>query len=360
MSRYESWERRLRATAEAGRSRALRTLTPTGPTTGTLDGEPVTVLCSNDYLGLAFDARVREAARGGGAGGARLITGDRPIHQALEATLEDWLGLPAVLFTSGWHANLGLLTAALQAGDRVASDALNHASIIDGLRLSRAERRVVPHADPRAIAADTTAIVVEGLFSMDGDVPPLADYPTEPWLFVDEAHAIGCLGPDGRGAAAAAERTPDALVGTFGKALGAHGAFVAGPPALKALLINHARSFIFTTGPAEPVAAMALAGLRIARAEPERRARLADNARYLRRGLEQLGWRPLGTAHIVPVVVGERVVELDARLQRSGFFVAAIRAPTVAPGTERLRMTVSAAHTREQLDRFLDTLGPRP
>ena len=258
MDRTAPWRARLRALADQGRARRLRTLEPTGPTTGRLDGHDVIVACSNDYLGLAWREEVREAARGGGSGSSRLIAGDRPVHRQLEAAVEDWLGRPATLFTSGYHANLGVLGAMLVRGDVVASDALNHASIIDALRLARAERRIVAHARPDAIPADATAFVVEGLFSMDGDVPPLADYPREPWSVVDEAHAVGCLGPDGQGAAAACGVMPDVRIGTFGKALGAHGAFVEGPPELRELLVNAARSFIFTTAPPEPVAAMAL------------------------------------------------------------------------------------------------------
>ena len=360
MTRYAAWRSRLDQIEADGRTRRLRTLTPTGPTTALLDGREVIVACSNDYLGLAWRPEVRDAARGGGAGGSRLISGDRPVHHQLERALEEWLGRPATLFTSGWHANLGVLGAILQRGDRVASDALNHASIIDALRLSRAERVVVPHADPTAVPDDVHAIVVEGLYSMDGVVPRLAAYPSEPLLIVDEAHAVGALGPGGRGVAAAQGGQPDVLVGTFGKAFGAAGAFVVGPPELRELLVNTARSFIFTTAPPEPVAAMALVGLTIARTQPGLRADLAANAARLRSGLRDLGWEPLGAHHIVPIVVGEGALDMDARLLASGVFAAAIRAPTVPPGTERLRVTVSAAHTADQLDRILDAVGPRP
>jgi 7-keto-8-aminopelargonate synthetase-like enzyme len=245
-----------------------------------------------------------------------------------------------------------------EPGDLVCSDALNHASIIDGLRLSRAERRVVPHADPGAVPTDARLVVVEGLYSMDGDIPPLAAYPPGPWLAVDEAHAVGCLGPEGRGAAAAAGVTPDIRIGTFGKAFGASGAFVSGPEALVELLVNTGRAFIFTTGVPEPVAAMALAGLR--RATSERRERLAANAARLRAGMRQLGWDPLGEAHIVPLVVGSGAMQLAERLLDAGVWVPGIRWPTVPEGEERLRFTVSAAHTAAQLDRILDALGPAP
>jgi len=366
MRRYAPWADRVQALQARGRRRHLRTLRPTGPTTGLLDGREVVVACSNDYLGLAWRPEVRDAARGGGSGASRLIAGDRPVHHQLEDAVQNWLGRPATLFTSGYHANLGLLGAILQRGQSVASDALNHASIIDGLRLSRAERHVVPHARPELVPDDVDVVVVEGLYSMDGDVPELGAYPGGatsthgPVLVVDEAHAIGCLGPEGRGAAAEHGVLPDVRVGTFGKALGAHGAFVEGPPELRELLVNAARTFIFTTGPAEPVVAMALAGLTLMRREPELRERLQANAGHLRQGLRDLGWQVLGQAHIVPVVVGPEVMDLDARLLDAGIFAAGIRPPTVAPGTERIRFTVSAAHTRAQLDRILHAMGPRP
>jgi 7-keto-8-aminopelargonate synthetase-like enzyme len=341
----------------AGRERVVRTLEPTGPTTGRLDGREVIVACSNDYLGLAWDPEVQAAAKGGGSGGSRLISGARPVHRQLEDALERWLDRRVLLLNSGYHANLAVLATIAEEGDLVASDALNHASIIDGLRLGKARRAVVPHADPAAIPADARAVVVEGLYSMDGDVPPLARYPREPWLVVDDAHAVGCLGPDGRGAAAAQGVVPDALIGTFGKAFGAAGAFVAGPAELVDLVVNAGRAFIFTTALPEPVAAMALAGLR--RATDELRGRLTENVARLRAGLRDLGWAPLGEAHIVPIVVGPEAMALAERLRERGVFAPGIRWPTVPMGQERLRFTVSAAHTRDQLDRVCEALGPR-
>lgn len=357
MSRYDRWERRHRELVGQGLDRAVRTLVPTGPTTARLDGREVIVACSNDYLGIAADAEVQRAAVGGGATGARLISGARPVHHALEEALAEWLGRPALLFNSGYHANLAVLSTLPQAGDVVASDALNHASLIDGMRLSKATRRIVPHADPTAVG-DADYLVLEGLYSMDGDVPPLADYPTEPLRIVDEAHALGVLGPAGRGASAAAGLVPDVLVGTFGKAGGAAGAFVSGPPALIELLTSQARSFIFTTALPEPVAHLALAGLRRLITADDRRERLATNVARLREGLAALGWRPLGAHHIVPIVVGDQAGPIAARLLDHGVFAPMIRPPTVAPGAERLRLTVSSEHTPEQLDRILEALGP--
>ena len=311
------------------------------------------IACSNDYLGLAWRMRVR----GGGSGGSRLISGSRPSHETLERALEEWLGRPALLFPSGYQANLAVFSTVCGAGDRVASDALNHASIIDGLRLSRAERLIVPHADPTAIPTGMTLVAVESLYSMEGDIPPLALYPSEPWLAVDEAHALGCLGPDGRGVAAAAGREPDILIGTFGKAFGAAGAFVVGPPELKDLLINAGRPFIYSTAPSEAVAKAALKGLRAAQQAPELRERLAANASTLRGHLTELGWTVGGEAHILPVHCGIGAMAIAKRLMEHGVYAPGIRYPTVPAGRERIRLTVSAAHSEEDLARIADAFG---
>jgi 8-amino-7-oxononanoate synthase len=353
--RYAPWRERLDAVRDANRWRVLRRLVPTGPTTAELDGREVIVACSNDYLGLARHPEVMAAARGGGSGGSRLISGSHDVHHRLEEALEDWLGRPCLLFNSGWNANLAVGSTLCTEGQRVGSDALNHASLIDGLRLGRAERIVLPHADPEAIPDDLDLVVVEGLFSMDGDRPPLDRYPERPWLLVDEAHAIGCIGPAGRGVAAAQGVEPDVLVGTFGKAFGSAGAFVCGPPELKALLVNEARSFIFTTALPEPVAHMVLAALPLA--DDGRRQELAANVLRLRTGLAQAGLGVRGQDHIVPVVVGSGATSLAERLLERGVYAPAIRWPTVPVGQERIRLTVSAAHTAEQIDRIVEVLG---
>ena len=325
----------------------------TGPTTGLLDGNPVVVFCSNDYLGLASHPDVVAAWQGRGVGSARLISGDRPVHHALEDALQARYGRPATVLSSGYHANLALLATVLGRGDVVASDALNHASIIDGIRLSRADKVILPHATP-TIPAQATLAVVEGLYSMDGDLPRLADWQGEHWLMVDEAHAFGVLGPDGRGVAAAQGVEPDFVVGTFGKAIGAYGAFIIGPPELHPLLRSAGRTFIFTTGLPEPVAAAALAGLRCA--DDARRQRLAANVTRLRRGLAELGLPALGEAHIVPVVLGARTMAVAAALREAGYHAVGIRPPTVPAGAERIRFTLSAAHTPDQIDGLLSAL----
>jgi 8-amino-7-oxononanoate synthase len=316
------------------------------------------IACSNDYLGLAWELAANPPPVGGGAGGSRLISGDRPAHHALESALEARFGQPALVFSSGYQANLAVFSTVCTEGDRIASDQFNHASIIDGLRLAKASRSVFPHGDIKAIPDDSRLIAVEGLYSMDGDWLELGDLPSGPWLAVDEAHAVGCLGPEGRGVAAAQGVHPDILIGTFGKAYGAAGAFVVGPPELKQLLINSGRSFIFTTGMPEVVARLALEGLR--QATSERRERLAQRVATFREALVQLGWHPLGHAHIVPLVIGPRVMEVAARLLEAGVYAPGIRWPTVAKGQERIRFTVSSEHTTEVLDRIVEAIGPCP
>lgn len=357
MPRTTRWSQRLSTLAESGLRRTVRTLQPTSATTALLDGTEVIVACSNDYLGLAHHPDVLAAACGAGATGSRLISGSRPVHAALEDALEDWFGQPALLFGSGYHANLAVLSTLPEQGDVVASDALNHASLIDGLRLAKATRRIVPHADPSAVG-DANYVVLEGLYSMDGDIPPIAAYPRDPLLIVDEAHALGVIGPGGRGASAAAGITPDVTIGTFGKAGGGAGAFVVGEPAVKQLLISQGRSFIFTTAMPEPVAAMALAAVTLLRNASDRRERLAARVTQFRNGLTELGWSALGDHHIVPIVVGDQAMTLSNQLLEAGVFAPGIRPPTVAPGAERIRFTLCSEHSTTQIERILDALGP--
>ena len=354
MSRFAALQARVQSVEEQGLLRELRSLKMDTPTTGRLAGAPVTVFCSNDYLGLAHHRDVVAAFQGAGAGASRLISGNRPAHEALEERLSDWFGRPTTVFSSGYHANLALMSTVLEQGDVVASDALNHASIIVGLRLSKAQREILPHGQPDAVRPDAQMVVVEGLYSMDGDVLDLPKYCGEHWLAVDEAHAVGAIGPDGRGVAAAQGVEPDFLIGTLGKALGSYGAFVVGPPVLRELLISRGRSFIFTTGLPEPVVCAAAAALDLA--TDERRQALAHNVARFRTGLDELGIAALGQDHIVPVVFGERTMAIADALLNRGFWAAGIRAPTVPAGFERVRFTLSAAHTDEQIDQLLDAL----
>ena len=338
-----------------GLRRTLRTLTMTGSTTGVLDGSDVNVFCSNDYLGLAHHPEVVRAFEGAGAGSSRLISGNRPAHQRIEAMLSEMYGRPATLFSSGYHANLALMSTVLQPDDCVCSDALNHASIIDGLRLSKAQRQVIPHGDSSSIEPSSRMVVIEGLYSMDGDTLSIPEYCGRHWLAVDEAHAVGVLGPGGRGVAAAQGVEPDFLVGTLGKAYGSYGAFVVGPPSLRELLLSRGRSFIFTTGLPEPVVCAAITALQLA--TDERRERLADRVELFRQGLAELGLTALGNDHIVPVIFGNRTMAVAEALLNRGFWAAGIRAPTVPNGTERVRFTLSADHSPTQINQLLDALN---
>jgi 8-amino-7-oxononanoate synthase len=338
----------------AGLKRELRELEMLDGVRGILSGRPVTVFCSNDYLGLAHHPEVRAAFDGTGAGASRLISGNRPAHVALEERISELYGRPATLFSSGYHANLALMSTVVERGDRVASDALNHASRIDGLRLSRATRQVLPHGDPSGIEPGTRMVVVEGLYSMDGDILALESYRGEHWLVVDEAHAFGVLGQQGRGAAAAQGVEPDFVVGTLGKAIGTYGAFVVGPPSLRELLVSRGRTFIFTTGLPEPVVRASVVALSLA--TNARRDRLAENVAHFRSGLDERGIAALGQHHIVPIVLGSRTMAVADALLERGFWAAGIRAPTVPEGMERLRVTLSASHTFDQIDRLLEAL----
>jgi 8-amino-7-oxononanoate synthase len=346
-----------------------------------VDSRPALSFASNDYLDLAGDPRVAAAAAeaahrdGYGSSAARLVSGDLPAHRDLEARLAEFFGRPAALvFPSGYQTNLGVLTALAGPDDLIVSDALNHASLIDGCRLSRARVAVYPHGDVAAAAAALAGgppsrrrlLVTESLFSMDGDAAPLtalarAAQEADAILVVDEAHAVGVHGPAGRGLCAAASIAPDVLIGTLGKALGAAGGFVVGSAALRDYLVNRARTFIFTTALPSPVAAAAARALAIA-AGPEgdqRRSRLDELGRAMSplAGRSAGGQRPSGP--IFPFLLGDndRALAVSTELRRRSIFVPAIRPPTVPPGTARLRITLSAAHQPADLLRLMETLA---
>ncbi len=326
-------------------------------------------LCSNDYLSLAGD-RAQSFA---GSGASRLIAGDLAVHRELERALAQWLGVEAVLlFSSGYAANVGAIAALAGAhagasrGERtlIVSDALDHASIIDGCRLSRARVVVTPHRDVEAVERALAAapeprrlVVTDAFFSMEATLAPLGGLAAVcarhgAALYVDEAHALGVWGPEGRGASAAAGIRPDVLVGTLGKAFGASGAFVAGSAALIDWMWNAARSFVFSTGLAPAATAAALRALGVIRAG-ERTAMLHERAARLRAALPA-DWVLAGSVGpIVPVVVGDatETVSRARALEQAGVFVQAVRPPTVPEGTSRLRLTVQAGHSLEDIDR---------
>ena len=333
-----------------------------------LDGRPVLLLCSNNYLGLADHPRLRHAASeaalslGTSAGASRLISGSMSIHAELESRLADFEGTEAaLLFGSGYLANTGTIAALARRGEVVFSDELNHASIIDGCRLAGAETFVYRHADTehlewglRRAAGGAALIATDGIFSMDGDIAPLAELAELSRrhgcrLLVDEAHATGSIGPGGRGSVAAAGLTGevDVIVGTLGKALGGYGAYVCGSAAMVDFLVNSARPFIFSTAPPPPAVAAAQAALELLAERPNLVDRLRENAAALRDGLRSEGLEPIGSeTQIVPLVVGEAddAMALCERLLAEGVFAQAIRPPTVPPGTCRLRLTTMATH----------------
>ncbi len=328
-----------------------------------------TTFCSNDYLGLAARKGSHSRELSFGAGASRLVTGEHPAHQELERGLAAWLSTEsALVFTSGYAGNVGTISALAGPSDLIVSDAFNHASIVDGCRLSRATVRVFPHLDVaaagRLLEGGTFRrrwLVTESYFSMDADSPDLGALRTltherEVGLIVDEAHALGVLGPDGRGLCHATGVTPDVLVGTLGKAFGVGGAFVAGCLDLTDWLWNRARSFVFSTGLSPALAAAASWSLAEMQARPELRGDCLARAAQLRSGLLAVGLPAIGHGHIVPVVVGESsaATALAARVQARGFFVQAIRPPSVPTGTARIRLTGSATQTSDDIQNLVD------
>ena len=366
-------EARLSELEAVGLHRHTRLVSgPQGPHV-VLDGKPVLMLSSNNYLGLADHPRVREAAAeaamrwGVGAGASRLVSGTMTIHRRLEERLADFKRREAaLLFGSGFLANSGVIAALARPGDIVFSDEFNHASIIDGCRLSRAEVFVYDHLDVEHLAwgiaqaeGRGALIATDGVFSMDGDVAPLEEivelaHRHRIRVLVDEAHGTGALGPGGRGALAEAglEDEVDVIVGTLGKALGSYGAFVACDREMADYLLNTARTFIFSTAPPPPAAAGALAALELLETRPELVAKLRSNSAALREALAEEGFDMAGSrTQIMPLVLGEAeatVLACELALER-GVFAQAIRPPTVPPMSSRLRVAVMASHRSSEL-----------
>lgn len=337
-------------------------------------------LSSNDYLGLSAHPlllqSMAEAIAGEGCGstGSRLLTGARDSFAELECRFAAFKGAErALYFSSGYLANLAVLTTLPEAGDVIFSDERNHASLIDGSRLSRARRVIFPHGDPSALAkllaGETTGaqkfVVTESLFSMDGDIAPLAAYAAlcrehQAALIVDEAHAVGIYGDRGSGLLEMTGTEPLVSVDTAGKALGVCGAFVSGPAWVIDSLIQQARPFMFSTAPPPSVASALQASLTVIETEPWRRHQLLTRSAYLRRRLQETGIMvPDAVSQIIPVIIGEndRSLRVAESLQREGFDVRAIRPPSVPPGTARLRLSVHAGLTEAVLDRFVAALA---
>ena len=359
-------ETQTQALKDAGLWRTVQPLAGAPGPTVRIGEEELVLMCSNNYLGLAADPRLADAAAaaahalGTGSGASRLVCGSLALHGELEQRLARLKGKEdCVLFSSGYLANLGTIAALCGRGDTVISDQLNHASIIDGCRLSGADLAVYPHADADACAElverarGRVLIVTDGVFSMDGDLAPLGELAAAAarrgaWLMVDEAHATGILGDGGAGAAAAlgvSDRVA-VVMGTLSKALGSAGGFVAGSRLLCDYLRNRARSFVYDTAPAPTGVA----------APPERRHRVVAAAQRLASELGALGYEvPRPAAAIVPVMIGDSAVamRLSGYLRRAGVLAPAIRPPTVPAGTARLRLCPMATHTPEQLAQVL-------
>lgn len=370
--------RQLEELKERKLRRSLKTLEGEQGPWVVLDGRRVLNLSSNNYLGLASHPKLKEASAratqqyGCGSGASRLICGNMALHETLEGRLAAFKhSEAALLYGSGYAANVGIISSLARAGDFVFSDELNHASIIDGCRLSHASVSVFPHNDVPAVeeqlrdVAQTSPdarrlIVVEGVFSMDGDFAPLPELAKladkyDALLMVDEAHATGVLGPGGRGLVAhfGLERRVPIIMSTLSKALGGFGAFVTCSRDLREYLLNTSRSFIFTTALPPAVVASALAALDVLEEEPALLQRLQENADYLRTQLKGLGYNTLHSqSQIMPVVIGDaaRAISMAEQLFREGVLAAAVRPPTVPEGTSRLRVSVMATHTREDLD----------
>lgn len=346
----------------------------------TVDGRRYAAFCSNDYLGLAGDPRLIAAAQAGaarygvGSGASHLVLGHSSAHEALESALAAFVRQPrALLFSTGYMANLGIVTALAGRDAAVFADKLNHASLNDAALLSRATFRRYPHADVDALErllARTRArrklVITDAVFSMDGDVAPLQDLLAlcerhDAWLVVDDAHGFGVLGPQGRGTLAHLGLGSPRIVymATLGKAAGVYGAFVAAAPEVVETLVNRARTYIYTTAPPPLLAHTLIAALDIVAGEQWRRDHLARLVGVLRAGLKPSAWRVLeSSTAIQPVMVGDnrKALELTGRLAERGLLVPAIRPPTVPPGTARLRVTLSAAHEVADVERLAQAL----
>ncbi len=371
--------------AQAGLRRQLHTIERVDGAWLERGGRRLLSFCSNDYLGLAqhpaLVAALKRAADddGVGSGSAHLICGHRVAHAALEEALAEWTGRErALLFSTGYMANLGVMQALLERGDVCVQDKLNHACLLDGAQLAGADLKRYPHADVDAAARQLAnrdkapaLLATDGVFSMDGDIAPLRELSAlcqreGATFMVDDAHGLGVVGARGEGCVADAGLGQDdipVLMATLGKALGCSGAFVAGPASLIDGLVQSARTYIYTTAMPPALAAATLAAVRLAQAEDWRRERLRALIARFRLGAHELGLplMPSPTA-IQPLLLGEAQAAMDAAraLEDQGFLVTAIRPPTVPQGKARLRITLSAAHTDTDVDRLLEALSRVP
>ena len=372
----------LAAIRARGTHRRMRVLSGAQAPRMSVDGRDVLLFASSNYLDLAHHPEVVDAATraardyGCAAGGSRLITGNLDIHEALEEELADFLGTESALaFNTGYMANVGVIPALVGEGDFLISDSLNHASIIDGARLSRAQVRVFPHGDLDRLdeilneceqAPGRSLLAIDGVYSMDGDMAPVGPMVERAkqhgaMVLLDDAHGTGTLGAKGRGCAEhlGVNSGVDVVVGTLGKSVGSFGAFVAGPAILRDLLINVARSFIFSCALSPPQIAASRTALALISKEPWRRWALQCNAARLRARLcaGGISTAPSST-HIVPVILGdnETTMRTCEQLLKDGFYAQGIRHPSVPHGTARLRITPMATHTEAEIDALADRL----
>jgi 8-amino-7-oxononanoate synthase len=377
-------EARLHALEEQGLRRQRRIVDGAQGAYLEVDGRRYLAFCSNDYLGLANHPALIEAAQrstaqyGVGASASALISGHMRAHEQLEVRLADFVRFPRTLyFSSGYMANLGVIPALVERGGTIFSDALNHASLIDGARLARAEIRVYPHADTAQLArmlaecaSPTKLIASDAVFSMQGDVAPLSELAAlcdrhDAWLLLDDAHGFGVLGEGGRGSLSSLGIVSSRVVymATLGKAAGVCGAFVAGSTTLIDWLRQRARTYVFTTANPPMLAMALLASVDLIEREEWRRERLRMLITRLRSALGDLPWRLLPShTPIQPLVVGDNgtAMSLMAKLREQGIWVPAIRPPTVPAGTARLRISLSAAHSAEDVDRLVAALYALP
>ena len=345
-----------------------------------VDGKQYLAFCSNDYLGLANHPALIAAAHAGldvygvGAGASALISGHTAVVEQLEVALAEFVGMPRALhFSSGAMANMGIIPALVGAGDTVFSDRLNHASLIDGARLSGAQFRIYPHVDMARLAhllAKNTSprklVVTDAVFSMDGDIAPLPQLLAlceqyDAWLLVDDAHGFGVLGPQGRGSLAHFGLQSPRIVymGTLGKAAGVHGAFVAGHATVIEWLLQRARTYVFTTASPPALANALLAALDVLQKEDWRQQQLQQSIVQLRAGLAGLPWPLLPSVTPLQMLIiadNQQALDLMHGLRQRGIWVPAIRPPTVPKGTARMRISLSAAHTPEQITQLIAAL----
>ena len=347
-----------------------------------VNGKKVHNFCSNDYLGLADNSVIANAFKKGideygtGSGASHLISGHSKAHCDLEQQLAEFTGRPrALLFSSGYMANMGVIGALVGRGDAVLEDYLNHASLLDGGLLSRAKFQRYKHRDSKDLEAKLSTlnckrklVVTDGVFSMDGDLAPVANladvsHNNNAWLMVDDAHGFGVLGKTGAGLVEELNLGIDqvpVLMGTLGKAFGTYGAFVAGSESLIETLVQFSRSYIYTTAPPPAVAVATSASLELVKSEHWRRDKLKQLIARFRAGAKQIGLRLMDSnTPIQPVLMAsdEQLLKANKKLIESGFMVGAIRPPTVPEGTGRLRITLSASHTEQQVDALLDALN---